>query len=413
MRARILRGAHEIGGSCIELLAQGSRIALDLGRPLSAAHGLPVPLPAVSGLDGQDPSLAGVVLSHLHLDHCGLMPQVAASVPVYVGAAAERMLREAAFFTGSDVVLKASGHLHHRTPLQIGPFRITPFLNDHSAFDAYGMLVEADGKRLYYTGDLRGHGRKSAMFEELLANPPAHIQVLLMEGTHVHASSAGGERGPSETDVERACIQTFRATKGMALAVYSAQNIDRLVTLFRAAVQSERELVLDLYTATMAAATGHDSIPQADWQRVRVYVPQRQRVKIKNTGEFQRCETVRPRRIFAEELAARRGELVMTFRASMAAELVRAGCLEDATAVWSLWPGYLQDDRRLQDFLRNQGIPLVVHHSSGHAFIGDLQRLVAALAPARLVPIHSFGGDSFDKFFPHVDRQVDGAWWEV
>ena len=33
--------------------------------------------------------------------------------------------------------------------------------------------------------------------------------------------------------------------------------------------------------------------------------------------------------------------------------------------------------------------PLLIHHASGHAFISDLQRLVHALAPERVVPIHS------------------------
>ena len=40
-------------------------------------------------------------------------------------------------------------------PFEIGPFRITPLLVDHSAFDAYALLVEADGRRLCNSGDFR------------------------------------------------------------------------------------------------------------------------------------------------------------------------------------------------------------------------------------------------------------------
>jgi Zn-dependent metallo-hydrolase RNA specificity domain len=58
-------------------------------------------------------------------------------------------------------------------------------------------------------------------------------------------------------------------------------------------------------------------------------------------------------------------------------------------------------------------IPLVVHHASGHAAIPDLQRLVSAIAPGRVVPIHSAAGDRFAEFFPRVDRQRDGTWCEV
>lgn len=37
MRIRIHRGTKEIGGTCIEVEAQGKRIALDVGLPLDAS----------------------------------------------------------------------------------------------------------------------------------------------------------------------------------------------------------------------------------------------------------------------------------------------------------------------------------------------------------------------------------------
>jgi len=130
---------------------------------------------------------------------------------------------------------------------------------------------------------------------------------------------------------------------------------------------------------------------------------------------FERVAAVRSRRIYGEELAARRGELAMLFRGSMGRELARAGCLGGATAVWSMWPGYLREPSgvALTSFLADHAIPLAIHHASGHAFIADLQRLVAGLAPARVVPIHSFATDRFAEFFPRVDRKADGEWWDV
>ncbi len=80
MRLRIHHGASEIGGNCIELLSGTSRLLLDLGLPLQAgSHGLP----SVSGLTQADPDLLGVVLSHPHLDHYGLLPLALPTVPVW------------------------------------------------------------------------------------------------------------------------------------------------------------------------------------------------------------------------------------------------------------------------------------------------------------------------------------------
>jgi len=48
MRARIHRGAHEVGGSCVELEHSGARIVIDLGRPLDSDFDVDLPLPSIS-----------------------------------------------------------------------------------------------------------------------------------------------------------------------------------------------------------------------------------------------------------------------------------------------------------------------------------------------------------------------------
>jgi len=416
LRCKIHRGANEIGGSCYELEAQGKRLVLDVGLPIIAAPGQDVLLPEVAGLkEGGDPSLFGVCITHPHPDHYGLLEKVSPSVPVYIGAAAARLLSEAAFFSPSGLQLEPHATFEHRKPLAIGPFTVTPYLNDHSAFDAYSLLVEADGRRLFYTGDIRAHGRKARLFEELLRKPPAAVDALLMEGTNIREGASGEELGPTERDVEDACVETFKSAQGIILSMFSPQNIDRLVTMFRACRRSGRELVIDLYAASVAHATGRDTIPQADWDEVCVYLPRSQKSKVIREKAFERTDYVKAHRIYPEELAARREELVMMFRTSMTRELDQSECLQQATIVWSMWPGYLRNSsgKRFETWRVERGIPLIIHHSSGHAHVPDLRRLVDAIAPKRVVPIHSFAGDQFERFFPRVERREDGEWWNV
>jgi ribonuclease J len=59
MNLCIHRGAKEIGGSCVELEAEGQRLLLDLGLPLDAELE-ETPLPDVSGLEKLDESLLGI-----------------------------------------------------------------------------------------------------------------------------------------------------------------------------------------------------------------------------------------------------------------------------------------------------------------------------------------------------------------
>lgn len=296
MRVRIHRGCREIGGSCVELEAAGARLVLDVGKPLTAGWDEHVPLPPVAGLaDGDDPSLLGVLISHPHLDHYGLVDQVSPAVPVYAGAAAAAVVEAARFFSPGGPSLRADHHLEHLQPIRLGPFTVTPHLVDHSGYDAYALVVDAGGRRLMYTGDLRGHGRKARLFAEMLATPPAAVDTLLVEGTHVPAPGAAAapvEPVATERQVELDLAETLAATSGLAVVLSSAQNIDRLVTVYRSARRARRTLLVDLYTVSVAQATGRSTIPQPGFLGLGAYVPVRQRVRVKDSGEFQRTGAV-------------------------------------------------------------------------------------------------------------------------
>jgi ribonuclease J len=416
LNARIHRGAREIGGNCVELEYQGSRIVLDVGKPLWAGWDEVVPLPKVPGLDdGSDTSLAGVIISHPHLDHYGLIDQVDPAVPIYIGREASLLVTGAKFFSAAGVNMHPTGYLVDRVPLRVGAFTVTPYLMDHSGFDSYSLLVEAGGHRLFYTGDLRGHGRKAHLFEELLADPPRPIDVLLCEGTHVHAAGIVDEPARSENDVELSLAQRMRETSGAISVVSSAQNIDRLVTVYRASRRVGRTLVTDLYSASLVHAIGRRTIPQPGFPDYKVYVPQRQRVQVKNSGQFDRMGLVRGCRVFLEWLSDHRGEITLLLPTSAVSELLRAGVLAEGSVVWSMWPGYLKESsgKRVVRALDSARVPLDVDHASGHASVADLKRLAEALDPRQVVPIHTEGADQFEGLFKGVVRRDDGEWWSV
>jgi ribonuclease J len=296
LRVRIHRGAVEIGGSCVELEYQGDRLVLDLGLPLDAGLDGEVPLPSVRGLSGDDPSLRGVVISHGHPDHYGLATRIAAEIPIYIGAKAAAILREALYFSPAGADFQPRAVLQDRNAFSVGPFTVTPYLVDHSAFDGYALLVACGDQRIFYTGDLRAHGRDPELFASLIEDPPRNIDALLFEGTRVGRT---GTDASTEQGVEDRCVELFERTDGLALVAYSPQNVDRLKTVHAAARRAGRTFVMDLYAATIAAATDDAAVPRPDWDGVGVYVPQAQRVKVKRSGEFQRVDSLRPDRISA------------------------------------------------------------------------------------------------------------------
>ena len=415
MRLRIHRGTKEIGGTCIEIKAQGKRIALDVGLPLDAPdEGQEDLLPQVPGFREPDDSLLGVVISHPHQDHYGLARYIRPEVPVWIGSAANDIMTAASAYVPGGHAFSNPHFIADRTPVEIGPFRITPYLVDHSAFDAYALLVEADGKRVFYSGDFRAHGRKKALFEAMVKRPPMDLDVLLMEGTTI-GRPGSSEGFATEADLERALVQAFGETAGTHFVWTSSQNIDRLVTIFRAAKRTGRVLLIDLYTAVVLEATGKDTIPQSDWEGVKLYIPQSQRVHIKKNGLFDDLARHRANRIFPEDLPGLRERAVMLFRPMMMRDRGVGAVLEGAGLAYSMWEGYLKEPsvQRVVTWLEGRDIPWQVIHTSGHASTADLQRFAAALAPRMLVPIHSFETGRFSELFDSVIQKEDGVWWAI
>ena len=54
--------------------------------------------------------------------------------------------------------------------------------------------------------------------------------------------------------LEQEIAQSLSKTRGLALAYFSAQNIDRFVTFFRASKKSGRAFVIDVYLAQILHA---------------------------------------------------------------------------------------------------------------------------------------------------------------
>jgi ribonuclease J len=415
MRACIHRGSKQIGGSCVEVENFGQRLLVDFGLPLDAEENNGRYLPKIEGLGGCDPSLLGILISHPHLDHFGLLAHISPKIPVGMGVAARRILEAAAPFLPGNWPTPSEGwNYRSGQSLKIGPFCVTPFLVDHSAYDAYALLIESGGKKIFYSGDFRSHGRKSALFERLTDNAPKNIDVLLLEGSSL-GRITNSRQFPTEKEIENHLVHVFSTTKGLALIHTSGQNIDRIVSIFRASKRTGRKLIIDLYTAAILEATGNKSLPQSAWSDVALYVPQSQRIKIKKNAWFDLLKRHSTNRIFIEDLKHLSNKAALLFRPLHRFDLEIGGCLSDAIFIYSQWEGYweLGSYDMVKDWLDRHSIPKHSIHTSGHASPIELKKIVKALNPHKVVPIHSFFPEKYPELFANVEAHNDGEWWEV
>jgi ribonuclease J len=404
----IHRAAKEIGGNCIEIAAKGERILLDAGRPLDASEHEACSL-VPRTLDSVRP-VAGVLLSHPHQDHYGILNELPASWPVYCGKAAESLIR-----LTSGIFEKTPPQQFRNwesdVPFELGPFRITPFLTDHSAFDAYMLLIEVNGCQLLYSGDFRIHGRKAALVERMMASPAPAIDALIMEGTNLGSDKSCS----SEDELEARFIDLFKATAGRVFVAWSAQNVDRTVTLFKACANRavRRTLVVDLYTAeVMEMLAEFGKLPRPGWGNIKVVVTSAFARMYERTGRGDFLQRMLRYGISARALAENPSRWVVMTRKSLIRDFEKCGVFPNSSDVWSwsLWRGYLDegDGVMLKDWFESRGCPACHIHTSGHASPSDLREFASRINPKVLIPVHGLAWDDEPEGFPNILRLADG-----
>lgn len=406
MQLTVHRATSQIGGNCIELaLTAGERIILDAGRPLDAPKAQTGLLPASLSLDAP---VEGVLISHPHQDHYGLIEELPAHWPIYSGKAAGGLMKLTAEIFG-EAPKRDYRHWESGKRIGVGPFAITPYLTDHSAFDAYMLLIEVAGKRVLYSGDFRSHGRKAALVRRMMDSPPPNIDVLLMEGTNLGSDKPT----KSEADLEADFIALFKETMGRVFVCWSAQNVDRTVTLYRACLQSGRTLVVDLYTAeVLELLADAGRLPRAGWGNLKVVITPAFASLYRKKGREDFVARMATHGIAASALAQNESKWVVMVRPSLIREFVRKGVTPTADDAWSFsqWRGYLQEGagRALQAWFEGAGASAKHIHTSGHASVADLKAFAAAINPKSLVPIHGVAWDSYRDGFANIIRLQDG-----
>lgn len=413
MAVTVHRGSQEVGGNCVELGSGGARILLDIGAPLELAEVGEATLPRTLRLGREAGQLLGVVVSHARQDHYGLWHHVGPSVPCYIGRRSLSVMKAARPFLRNAKLPKQVKTYDSYKTFESGPFRITPYLVDHSAFEAHALLVEADGKRLLYTGDLRAHGRKPGALPRLLKSCPKPLHALVIEGTTVGRSESG-VRPQTEKQLEAELVGRIESARGLVLAMFASQNINRFVIFYKASKRAGRTMVVDVYTAEIIRASGVKKLPNPTNSDLRVFLPWVQRNKIVREGNPQVVNKYRSRRIYLtpeneNEVKKRAGELVMEFRRTMGGELKKYQCLAGARLIYSMWSGYLERHLRdLPGWCRANGVEFEARHTSGHAHLTTLRRVVNRLKPARLIPVHTSAPKVFKTEFPQSVEVRDG-----
>jgi len=420
MNIQVHRGLSQIGGCITEISTATSRVFIDMGQNLPGV-GEPT-------TDGQDQQIVdelyrnnkkeheAVVYTHAHEDHVGLFYHVPSDVPQYIGEGGKELLlaKYELIKKGHEISLNVASALAknngkpkhkegevlvnaeieldnkklnilksfktwqrtkpHATPksFKIGDIRITPFFNCHSIYDSYMFLIEADGKRIWHTGDYREHGYMGKGLVPTLKRFATNIDVLITEGTMLNRT----DECIHEREVSRRMGSVMDAFK-YVIILASATDIERLASIKEAAKKVHRQLYIcsGYMRRTMQIFTRREAeLSKGLFSFHPRYV----------YFDDEKIETMRQKGFV---LVA--GSNNLAFAEELSAEIDPSEVL----FIYSSWDGYYKDPEQVKlnpryKMFRDAFSNVVDIHTSGHADRKTIEKVIDIIHPKEVICIH-------------------------
>ncbi len=374
MQIIIHRGTHQIGGCVTEYRTKTTRIFIDFGAELSNEN--PKPL-EIQGVSCGKTCCDAVFFTHYHGDHIGLLDTINKDIPLYMGEASKTIAkilnhrlsksqRVKSYDTKRVDSIKTFAPAKRIT---VGDITITPYSVDHSAYDAYMFLIEADGKRILHTGDFRTHGFRGKGVRAVLEKYVGKIDALVCEGTTLNRAETKCE---TEYDLAKKIKKVIEENKYVFI-LCSSTNIDRLAGVCQAVPQG-RYCLCDKYQKSVIDYIKKYGGPHSDLYKFPKVLWYGENIDEKMT-EKGFCMFVRSGN------AEHKG--IMEKYKSL-----------KPVVIYSMWKGYLEDEK-MKKFL--EGYKRIDLHTSGHADSDAIKMVADITQPDMVIPMHTEVPEAFLK----------------
>ena len=369
LQINILRGENKIGENLIEITDGNTKLLLECGVALQETE-------QTRRIEEQVLRFCydGVIITHCHADHCGLLKEQIHAEKIYIGEATYKILE----YCGAvhEKNKEKICFMRNEKIFFIGNLQVTPYLCDHSAYDSYMLEIKAAQENLLYTGDFRANGRKN--FEVLLKKLPHHVTYLITERTNVNLHN------DTESDLEEKAVEIMKNHQRI-FVLQSTLNIDRMVSFYRAAKRTGKPFIMSKSAADIGNL--YENIPSpVQFSNCYTYLHRKQTKELHES-----IKSTYGNKLLARSAIAKKKGFVMQIHSGMLQylhKLSQETDLSDSIVVYSMWKGYKTSMQAFLKGIEDLGMKIVDLHVSGHADLKTVKRLINKTHPKEIYMVH-------------------------
>jgi hypothetical protein len=260
-RVTMLGAAQQIGRSSIYLQTAESRILFDCGIDPSVPHGNPAEFPYLESPDFKIEDVDAVVISHAHLDHCGLLPylyKIGYKGPVFCTAPTRDLMALSQLdfikimsngssdipplYKAEDVkeMLKHVITLDYAEVTDIAPdIRLTFYNAGHILGSGFCHVNIGNGTHNFmYTGDFN-YSYKQRLLDRAVHEFP-RLESLMMENTNTGPKDVSLPREEAEEELLKIILDAYVNKGKVLIPVFGIGRAQEMLLTIEHFIREER-----------------------------------------------------------------------------------------------------------------------------------------------------------------------------
>jgi len=440
------------------------------------------------GYSGKQRPPDAVLISHAHMDHTGQLNLLHERTPFFASAVTLEIMRQMEMASNKVHLLKDGERFRYYSnkngnisrierskgermkwehPVssrikEVGDMEVEMIGVDHSIPGASAYILHTSTGTIAYTGDLRFHG-KHPEYTENFVQKAAHedIDLLITEGTRVARkqdlqreermkkeglySNTTPDDFKTEGDIEAGVTGYISGIKnGMVIVNFPERDIDRLMSFYRAAVESERILAISPQQAMIMNGLYEKELLERGTDIANPLKDEHIRIFVRRAGYGEICERYgdaadtwqmdysnvgfrdfiidnMDRIVCWRDIRAEPEKYVLSLNNYYITEVIDLKPPEGSLYIKSSTEPFDMemelDWEKMRSWLDRFGLlkGMKTAHVSGHASRDEIKDMVEVIEPKMVMPVHTTeeGVQTFKNWFDNVVDMSYGSMYRL